>query len=136
MKTKMGRFVDRWRAKRKRPKYDGPDALIIDGEKLIFEEKNMPVLVELNKAQYNSTIRMVKQAGVDRLKFVRSATYVALKRLGVARNLSKAAKKTPRGSDQHNTGNLVTWLARVSPKDKKAVRQIVAIDATAVTRMG
>ena len=131
----LGRFVNKWRVQKK-PVYDGPDALVIDGIKLQFEEKNMPVLVELNKAQYNKTIRMVKQAGIDRLKFVRTATYVALKRLGVKRDLTKAAKKTPYGSEQYNTGNLVAWLARVSSSDKKAVKQIVAIDATAVARMG
>ncbi len=131
----MGRFVNRWRVQ-KEPVYDGPDALVVDGIKLQFEEKNMPVLVELTKVQYNKTIRMVRTAGIERLKFVRTATYVALRRLGVKRDLSKAVKKTPHGSDQHNTGNLVTWLARVSPTDKKAVRQVVAIDATAVARMG
>ncbi len=132
----MKNLVKQWKAYEARPKYDGPDALIIDGEKLHFEEKNMPVLVELNKAQYNKIIRMVKQAGVERLKFVRTATYVALKRLGIKRDLTKAAKKTPHGSEQHNTGDLVTWLARVSPTDTKAIRQIMAIDATAVVCMG
>ena len=114
----------------------GRDSIGLGDEKLQFEEKpKMPVQVELNPQQFNHVIRQIKNAAIDRAKLIRTATHSTLKRLKVKRDVSKAVKGIPKGSDQGNVGTILTWLERIGPTDKKAIRQLVAIDATAVARM-
>lgn len=88
----------------------------------------------LPKPQFNNIIRVVRHGSLDNVTAVRTATFYALKRLGVARNTEKAVAKTPKGSDQVNIGSFVTWTQKLKSSDDEGVRQLVAIDATAVLR--
>jgi len=94
----------------------------------------MPVQAELPKGQYRSVIRLVKRANLGRAMVLKTATHNALKRLGVKRDPSKAVPGMPRGSDQGNIRSIIVWMDNVGPGDVKAVRQIVAVDATCVAR--
>ena len=56
------------------------------------------------------------------------------KRLKLKRDLTKAIKGIPNGRDQVDHGTLFTWMNKLTNKDKKAIRQLIAIDATACKR--
>ena len=90
--------------------------------------------VELSAGGLNTLIRAIHRADYERVQWIRTATYEALKRLGVPRDKSKAVAKIPNGSDQCDLGSLKIWLDKVTPVDKPAIGQIVLLDATAVAR--
>ena len=94
----------------------------------------MPVEKHLPPNHLNNVIRVIKTASLDKVGGIRTATFLALKRLGVKRQKAKAVKKIPYGSDQVDIGSFVTWLNKVQPGDKKAVNQVIVIDATACRR--
>ena len=134
----MNKFVRQWQRHYEKVRYDGPDAVVLEDAKVILTEEggsDMGVEVKLPKQQFRNVIRQIKTADLNRVKVLRTATYNALKRLGVNRDPTKAVKGIPKGSDQGDVQSIVVWLAKVSPKDKQAVRQVVAIDATASQRV-
>lgn len=94
----------------------------------------MPVQIRLPKKQFGSVIRVIKKSHVDRAKTIRQLSFDTLKRLGVKRDLSKAVAGMPNGSDQGNVGAIRDWMNKVEKKNRWAVKQVVAIDATAVVR--
>lgn len=95
-------------------------------------------MAELLDFQFDNVIRGIKISSLERAKQIRHVTYGELKRLGIKRNKSKAIKGIPKGSDQTNLGSTYTWMYSIKPtkenKQKEAIRQLVAIDATAVIR--
>jgi len=95
----------------------------------------MPVVAKMPTSHFNTVIRMLKRAESDRVKQVRMASFRNLKRLGVKRDVSKAVVKLPKGSDQVDVGSVVTWMDKIKPENKSAIRQLVAMDATSVRRM-
>lgn len=88
----------------------------------------------LPKNQFNNIIRWINTGSVDRAISIRQASFTALKRLGVPRNEAKAVTGIPNGSDQFDSGSLVTWMQKIKPENKRAIWQLQAIDATAVKR--
>lgn len=94
----------------------------------------MPIQIRLPDNQFNNVIRVIKKSQVDRVKNIRQISFDTLKRLKVKRDLSKAVKGIPKGSDQTNVRAIIDWMNKVERKNKWAVRQVVAIDATAVVR--
>ena len=95
----------------------------------------MPVVAKMPTSHFDTVIRMLKRAESDRVKQVRMASFRNLKRLGVKRDVSKAVVKLPTGSDQVDVGSVVTWMDKIKPENKSAIRQLVAMDATSVRRM-
>lgn len=91
--------------------------------------------VKLPPNQFNNVIRYVKRAELDRVKSLRTATFNTLKRLGVARDPSKAVRGVPKGSDQGDMMSIFVWMDKTTPANRPAVRQVVAIDATATARV-
>ena len=89
----------------------------------------------LDRGQFKSLIRAIKTMDLGKVKSIRAATFETLKRVKVKRNLSKAVKGIPKGSDQYNERFVTNWLHKVDTKDIRAVNQVVAVDATAVARM-
>jgi len=45
-----------------------------------------------------------------------------------------AREGIPHGSDQWNIRTVIQWMERITPEDKRAIQQLVMIDATAVKR--
>lgn len=92
-------------------------------------------MAELPKNQYRNVIRFLSEASLSNVLELKTITYINLKRLGVKRNLTKAIKfNSRRGSVQVDVGSIRNWLRLVTTKDKKAIAQLVAIDATACSR--
>lgn len=92
------------------------------------------VIKTLPKKHFNQVIRYIKQNSLDKVKILRGETHAALKRLGKKRSLTKAIKGAPDGSDQSDIRSLFVWMQGVAKTDTDAVKQIVAIDATAYSR--
>ncbi len=95
----------------------------------------MPIQKELGDQRFKDVIRMVKNVALMEVKDLRTATFRTLKRLEVKRNESKFVPGIPEGSDQHNVRTILVWLDKIKPGDKKAIEQLVAIDATATRRV-
>lgn len=93
-------------------------------------EKHLP------KRQFDSVIRLIKTSPLDRVKAIKTATFQALKRLKIKRDVRHARKTLPKGSDQGDVRSIVVWLEKIKPGDKKAIDQLIAIDATCCRRVG
>jgi hypothetical protein len=91
---------------------------------------------ELVATHFNNIIRLIHQVDRERVLWLRNVSFNTLRRLGVKRDVSKAIGKLPAGSDQCDLGSIRTWMDKVQPTDLVAVAQVVAIDATAVSRTG
>ena len=107
----------------------------------------MAVQMQLLKRHFSSIIRLIKRSRLDRVEQIRHATYETLRNLGVKRDLSKVVNRTPTGSDQGDVSSILAWIKKIrepaegadksTVKDfRQAVKQVVAIDATAVARVG
>lgn len=88
----------------------------------------------LSKQHFNNAIRMLRQGSTETSRFIRNAAFFEMRRLRVKRDLSKSVEKTPKGSDNRSPMGLVKWMQRIKPGDTAAIKQLVAIDATAVKR--
>ena len=86
---------------------------------------------------FNTVIRYIKQERIDRVQTLRTITYTNLRRIGCKRDLTKAVKGIPKGSDHLNVLSIKEWMEKISGKTEeteKAVNQVIAMDATAVVR--
>ena len=88
----------------------------------------------LPKNQFNNVIRLLRRADISTVNTIRNVTYSKMKELGLKRDESKAAQKTPKGSDQVDVQSLVVWINSIKPDEKRAHWQLIEIDATAVAR--
>jgi len=132
----MNRTIQAWQRYQNRPKYDGPDAAMLDGIKhTLKEESTMPREFTLPTKHMDNVIRLLNTASLDHVKHLRTATWNNLKRLELKRDIRVARKKVPKGSDQFDLGSIITWMYNISKTDKKAIKQLLVIDATACRRM-
>ena len=95
----------------------------------------MTKVPELSTAMYNNTIRMLKSASIPRANLVMAAAAATMVRLGVKENPRSAASGVPTGSDQVNIRTLLDWMDAIIATDQAAVRQLVAVHATASHRV-
>ena len=95
----------------------------------------MPNEKQMPKNHFKSVIRMIKSAPLDKVKFMRNATYNHLHRLYAKRDVTKSWTGIPKGSDQTDPMSIIKWMETVTVEDKKAIEQIICIDATACKRM-
>ena len=96
----------------------------------------MPREFTLQSKHMDNVIRLINMAPFDHVKHLRTAAWANLKRLGLKRNAKLARMKIPKGSDQFDLGSIITWMEKIPKTDKKAVRQLLVIDATICRRMG
>jgi len=152
----MNRIVNLFnKSEQRRLKNIVPDSITIDGQETQLErseemaDRKAPhtaaildgsppqkskVDLTLPKNHFNNVIRSIKKSSLDRVQSVRHQTHSTLKRLKLERDLTKAIKGIPKGSEQVDHGTLFTWMNKITSGDKKAIRQVIAIDATAVKR--
>jgi len=132
----MNQMVRSWNRCQEREKYKGPDAVSIDGERFLLEEKEMEDLT-MSSYNFDSLIRQIKQNSLDQVKGLKTITYSTLKRLNLKRDKSKAVAGIPKGSDQSNLQSFAVWCQKLTNEKShvKAVAQLVAIDATAAIRV-
>lgn len=129
----MNKLVQIW----SRPRAaDSIDTVEIDGEKRIMANRaRLPnEVIELPRSGFFNIIRLIHKLPLDHIAQIRSVTYETLKRLGVKRDLEKAVTAIPKGSSQVDVGTIVAWMRKIQAKDKRAIRQLVAIDATVCKR--
>ena len=132
----MNKIIRAWQRHQGRPKYDGPDTVMLDGQKIILEELEMPREFKLPPKHMDNVIRLIKKVSLDHVKNLRTASYNNLKRLELKRDGRLARRKIPAGSDQFDLGSIITWMNQIPKTDKKAVRQLLVIDATCCRRLG
>ena len=92
------------------------------------------VVLEFSAGALGHVLRMVLHADRERIVYLGTATKQALERLGAKRDVAKAVRKLPDGSDQIDIGSFVAWLDKITPADKAAIGQLVLIDATIASR--
>jgi len=135
----MNKIVAAWRNHHDRERYSGPDSVKLDDDGKVLLENKMPQDKEPNKAllpeQLNNIIRAIKKGDDERAQFILTKSVATLERLGRERDESRARKKMPEGSDQIKLGSLLAWMDSIEPKHKKAIRQVIMIDATAFARI-
>lgn len=158
----MNRICLLWEKHENTLKYDGTDSVIIEGQKFQIEgiddmavrkkpvtepvrdndvvnknkkaEKSL-IVHHLSNDDFNSLIFYLLQSPAHRAQIIRTATWEALKRLRIKRDSSKAIIKTPKViSSQGDAGSIIVWISKIQPNHKKSIVQLVAIDATAVSR--
>ena len=100
-----------------------------------FGEESNKVRVELSKQGFDSVINLIKRSGIDRAESLMVSTAAQLKVLKKKRTKAKAVKGQRSGSGQGDVGSINTWIKSVDGKNKKALDQLVAIDATCFARI-
>jgi len=90
---------------------------------------------EMSKAHLNNVLRWIKKARYESIVQLRQKAYHTRNRLGVKRDMQRAAKKMKRGSDQMDLRLVVVWMDSITVEDKEAISQLVAIDATATSQI-
>ncbi len=134
----MNVLVDAWdQVEERKDRLRQRDSIVIDGEERLFEEKKEMAGVEyrLGRDRYRKYLRLAKSMKLEDVISLRTITWETLKRLRVPRDLKKAVKGVPKGSDQVNVSDVVTWLRSIPAEgqrkyDRRTVRQLVALDAT------
>ena len=91
---------------------------------------------ELPKAQISKVASTIHDSSGDRVRQLKEAAAISMKRLGKRRAKGKLLGK-PRGKPPANTDfqSLFRWMDNVEPGDKKAIDQIVSIHSTCSTRV-
>lgn len=88
----------------------------------------------MNEIQFNGIIRKIKKINKDAVEGVSKSSARYLSLLGVDPDLSEYVAETPEGSDQFDQGTLNTWMEGIKIEDTESIRQLVAINATAVVQ--
>jgi len=96
----------------------------------------MPVELKLPDNQFDNIIRMIKKVDSEKLDVLATAVTDTMSRLKFKRDVSKAVKGVPDGSDQTDIMSIVVWLKKVPRRNRVTKRQVVTIDATIASRMG
>ena len=118
-------------AERKKPQTDPvPDSSHSDADNLADVGIGGP---EMSKLTYNSVIRGINRGPVSRAWTIRTAAFDTLKRLGL-KATGTPYKRTPAGSDHLDVQSVVVWMHKVTACDKKAIKLVQSIYATAKVR--
>lgn len=115
---------------------DSEDTVDIDGENRTMAERGrLPdEVIELSRGHFNNVIRLIARLPLTEVGMIRTLTYNSLKRIGVKRDLTKAILGVPRGSSQTDVNSIRQWMDKIRATDKRAVKQLIAIDATVCAR--
>ena len=158
----MNKIVASWNKQEARKRYNGPDSIKVDGQKLqigeidsmasrkkpvtepvldndaVNKDKNAEkslIVHELSKHDFDSLLWYISRSSHDRVMILRGATFNTLKRLGIKRNKKKAIKSVPKKANgQGDAGSIVVWLSKIQPTHKKSITQLIKIDATICVR--
>jgi hypothetical protein len=137
-KKKKPSIKDRKASTSRAPAKEDPE---VAAERMRERKKNAPPsdvsprMKEAIPSYFKTIIRTINTHHVGTAKQIRAASWTALKRLGYRSKIEQAVDGIPEGSDQINIGSLVTWMNKILPQDKVAIRQLLRIDATAAKRI-
>lgn len=117
-------------ANRKKPE-TGP---ILDSKS---DADDRGVNLAMEPHQFNKIIRLIKHGDISRVIQLQAATAEHMQRLRKSRDLKKAVPgPAPEASHQVNIQDFVRWAERLTKRARRAVGQLVAIDATLHARTG
>lgn len=98
-----------------------------------------PLKIEkaLPKESFQNVLKFILTSALEQVGPLRHETFQALRRLGAARDESKATFKfNKNASSQVDVGSIIGWIRGVDGTDADAVEQLIALDATCVARGG
>ena len=95
----------------------------------------MPVTKEATPQYFNNIIRLIKRQPLDLVRELYCVSFSKLKAMKQRSKADQAVSGVPNGSDQVNIGDFVYWVNRIGSGDRKAIRQLQQIDATAGRRL-
>ena len=104
-------------------------------EKEFPSESKSKIVHALRQEQFDSVIRNIKKKPADAVQTICTCTFFALRALKVPRDLDESVVGTPEGSDHFDFGSFKVWAESIKPDDLDSIEQLVAIDATAKTRL-
>ena len=93
-------------------------------------------VIELSKQHFRSFARQMKTVSLDNVYIFKTGTRVAMRRLHLKHDPSKAVKGIPRGSDQFSPRSFILWTEKIKKTDAKAVKHLIAFHATITARLG
>ena len=88
----------------------------------------------LSTGEFDHWVRILKISSVGIVGQVKTAADDQLERLGVQPDRTKAVAGVPDGSDQVDVRAFITWAEKLTRRHRKAVGQLVALQATAAAR--
>lgn len=93
-------------------------------------------IADLRRDQMANFVRMLFRMSQEQAYGVSVSTLAQLERLGAKRDTTKAARNNFTGTVNIDSGAILEWASRIRPEHKRAIRQLVLLDATAVARSG
>ncbi len=93
-------------------------------------------VIEMAKHHFRSIVRQMKTLSFGKVGVFKEATRVAMRRLRLKPDSSKAVIGVPKGSDQHAPRSFIRWTEKIKKSDAKAVKQLIAFHATITARLG
>jgi hypothetical protein len=91
----------------------------------------------LPKKRFQSVLQTIANGlpGSPELKTLRTATYARLRELGVERDLSRA-RPVPADENRETceVDAVIRWVGRIGKRDRRALGQLIVVDATVVKR--
>jgi len=93
------------------------------------------ILFELPERQFACVVRMINSCETKKLGPLLAAFAAKLDELGVRQNGRKAVSGVPEGSDQVDIGSVIAWCNRICSHQPDAIKQLVALHATAYVRL-
>tara|TARA_R100000329_G_scaffold24256_2_gene22961 strand:+ start:5886 stop:6182 length:297 start_codon:yes stop_codon:yes gene_type:complete len=94
------------------------------------------IQVELADKTFNNVIRTIKRADVAVVMSLVEASQQRLRQLRASRDRSAVVEGVPRGSDNVDTGSVITWMSKINKDNEAAVEQLTKIWATGKARLG
>ncbi len=116
-------------AERKSPHVDP----IVDGSSSGSDDSL--IVHVLPQPAFNSIIRGIKNSKLEVSNAVVAICFAGMQRLGEMPDMSEAVKGTPLGSDCLDLGTFRTWVEKIKADDDDSIAQLIAIHATAKTRL-
>lgn len=93
-------------------------------------------VADLSREHFTNFARMIHRLSPEQGSGLAIALKTQLDRLGVPRNAARSVVYNFEGSMNIDTGSLIDWAKRIQSNHRRAIRQLVQLDATAYARSG
>lgn len=94
------------------------------------------VIIELSDSSFLHFLRMLNRMEPSAAAAVAQISMQNLQRLKVKRDMTKARVESYAGDMNADVGTMLDWFAKVQPNHRKAIKQLVTLDASAERRAG
>lgn len=100
-----------------------------------YMEEKSAQSVALDPDGFRNIVRVIKQVGLGQVGPLKKLAEKRLIELEVTPDLDLAVGGLPNGSDQVDFQTYYLWFEKVTKEDKTALRQLLALHATACVRL-